>query len=374
EAAGHSGFIQVIVQAEPSALDGIRGRARSRGADIGRDLPLVEGFAAAVPASEIEGLADDPAVRRIVPDRSIAPAMDIAAPAAGIPWSRGSGPSAGPTGRGVVVAVIDSGIFPHEDLAPGSILASIDFVNPRRRGNGSPVTSDPYGHGTHIAGIVAGRSVAVPEGGGAVGGVAPDAGLVSLRVLDRDGTGDVSDLIAAITWCIDNKDSFGIRVINLSLGQRVAESIETDPLARAVEEAWRSGLVVVTAAGNRGLLGDGYGTVVSPGNDPLVITVGALDDRGTARTDDDLVADFSSRGPSPIDFVLKPDLAAPGTRIVSLRVPHSTIDRLMPEARVAINSLGSSRAFEPRYFEMSGSSMSAALVSGVVALMLEEDP
>lgn len=367
-------LIEVIIQGEPGAGPALRSRLLKRGAAVGRALGLVDGMAATLTASEISDLALDPSVRRVSPDRPVASAMDIAAQAAGAPWSRGPSPAAGaPTGRGVGVAVVDSGIYPHEDLGRGAVRASVDFVDPTRRG--SDLTADPYGHGTHVAGIIAGKPVPSPlESGGYFGGMAPDAHLVSLRVLDHRGMGRTSDVIAALQWCVEHRDEFALRVINLSLGQPINEPAETDPLAQAVERAWRAGLVVIASAGNAGLTGTGYGTIASPANDPLIVAVGALDDRNTAGRRDDVVAAFSSRGPSRLDMTLKPDLVAPGVRIVSLRVPHSTLDRTLPEARVGGNSLGSSPAFEARYFQMSGSSMAAALVSGAVALMLETDP
>ncbi len=367
-------MIRVIVQSDRLDRTPLKKRLKGEGSDLGRDLDLVGGFVATLPASDIARLVDDADVSRISPDRPIAPAMDVAAQAAAAGWSRHPDPPAGgPTGRGVVVAVIDSGIYPHEDLGGGTLRASIDFLDPPRHGNTQ--TEDPYGHGTHIAGIIAGAPVPSPlDEGHYFGGLAPDAGLISLRVLNHKGLGNASDVIAALEWCIEHRDEHGIRVVNLSLGQPVLEPAESDPLAQAVERTWEAGLVVVVSTGNRGLAGSGYGTVLSPGNDPLIITVGALDDRGTPDIRDDAVAEFSSKGPTRFDLVLKPDLVAPGAAIVSLRVPHSTLDRLLPEARVAGNRIGRSPALEPRYFQMSGSSMASAIVAGAVALMLEEDP
>ncbi|HEY3175790.1 MAG TPA: S8 family peptidase [Candidatus Polarisedimenticolia bacterium] len=373
-AADSSDLIDVIIQGEPGTAPVLRSRLLKRGGVIGRDLGLVDGMAATLTAADIADLVLDPAVRRISPNRLVLSAMDVAAQAAGASWSRGPGAgSAGPTGRGVGVAVIDSGIYPHEDLPAGVVRASVDFIDPTRQG--SDLAADPYGHGTHVAGIIAGRSVASPvEPGGYLGGMAPGAHLVSLRVLDHKGMGRTSDVIAALQWCMEHRREFALGVVNLSLGQPIDEPAGTDPLAQAVERAWRAGLVVVASAGNAGLTGTGYGTIASPANDPLVIAVGALDDRNTAGRGDDEVAPFSSRGPARLDMTVKPDIVAPGVRIVSLRVPHSTLDRTLPEARISANRLGSSPALEARYFQLSGSSMAAALVSGAVALMLQADP
>ena len=374
-AASRSGdLVDVIIQGEPGSSADMRRRVRLRAAAYGRDLHSIGGLATTLPLSEVEGAASEPGVIGISLDRPVASAMDVAAQAAGAGWTRNLSASAGgPTGRGVVVAVIDSGIAPHEDLSDDRLLASIDFVDPTRAGG--PQSSDPYGHGTHVAGTIAGRIVqtSLPDGG-VLGGIAPDASLVSLRVLDHRGQGKTSDVIAALDWCLLNQSAYGIRVVNLSLGQPVAEPSTTDPLAIAVERVWRAGIVVVAAAGNSGLVAGGYGAVSSPGNDPEVITVGALDDFGTIDRRDDIVAGYSSRGPSRFDLLVKPDLAAPGTRIISLRVAHSTLDRLLPDSRVDAGTQSRGAHSEPRYFEMSGTSMAAAVVSGAVALILEADP
>ena len=196
--------------------------------------------------------------------------------------------------------------------------------------------------------------------------MAPEASLISLRVLNRWGEGRVSDVIDAVGWAIANRNEFNIRVLNLSLGHPVAEPMGLDPLVEACEAAWQAGLVVVTSAGNLGLHGNG--TITSPGNGSRLLTVGALDDLDTLDLFDDEVAPFSSRGPPIFDFVVKPDLLAPGHSIISLRAPHSSIDVSHPEGRVNVDGGPAGLAREPLYFQMSGSSMAAALVSGSVAV------
>ena len=348
-----SGSVDVIVQGDASYMSQLRSNLSSRGAVVGRDLKLVGGLAASLTVSDLDALVADGKVRRISLDRPLSAAVNAPSDSDSLAWPQPAGFRAdGLTGLGIGVAVIDSGISPHQALGD-AVVESVDFVDPTRQGG--DLSQDPYGHGTHVAGIIAGRFS---------GGVAPAAHLVSLRVLDHKGGGRSSDVIAALEWCIAHQFDWNLRVVNLSLGQPVAEAAADDPLAQAVESAWRSGLVVVTAAGNAGMLGSGYGMISSPANDPLVIAVGALDDRGTPERRDDEAAAFSSKGPTRFDFTVKPDLLAPGTHIVSLRVPHSTLDRSMPEARVA----------DAAYFEMSGSSMAAARVSGAVAVMLEANP
>ena len=189
---------------------------------------------------------------------------------------------------------------------------------------GDSRTGDYYGHGTHVAGILAG------DGGKSTGlfysrtflGVAPETRLVNLRVLDSEGKSSDSAVIAAISRAIELKNRFDIRVINLSLGRPIFESYEKDPLCQAVEKAWKAGIVVVVAAGNEGRNNaygtSGYGMIMSPANDPYVITVGAMRDMSTVNRSDDQIATYSSKGPAIIDHVVKPDLVAPGNQVISL--------------------------------------------------------
>jgi serine protease AprX len=267
------------------------------------------------------------------------------------------------TGRGVGVAVIDTGIA--GDL--------VDFQTPGWRGSrviASAVTNpcatdanDHYGHGTHVAGLIAGNSLLYPWDNyffGRYMGVAPRANLVSVKVSDDDGNTTVLDVIYGIQFAVDNKDAYNIRVINLSLSSVVAESYTTDPLDAAVEHAWFSGLVVVTAAGNEGTTNDGV--TFAPANDPWVITAGALDDRGTWTRFDDILASWSSRGLTQ-DGVRKPEVLAPGGGLVSTLAPGSDFAGLCPRCVV-----------DGRYFRAGGTSMSAAVVSGAAALLLEHHP
>jgi serine protease AprX len=267
------------------------------------------------------------------------------------------------TGRGDGVAVIDTGIA-------GDVP---DFQTPGWQGSrviASAVTNpcasdanDQYGHGTHVAGLIAGNSLLYPPDSrywGRYMGVAPRANLVSVKVSDDDGNTTVLDVIYGIQFAVDNKAAFNIRVINLSLSSAVAESYRTDPLDAAAESAWFNGIVVVTAAGNEGTTGDGV--TFSPANDPWVITAGALDDRNTWTRLDDVLAAWSSHGLTQ-DGVLKPEVLAPGGGLVSTLAPNSDFAHLCPECIV-----------ETRYFRAGGTSMSAAVTSGAAALLLEEHP
>ena len=333
----------------------------------GRALSIVGGASATLTGAEILALAKDSDVSYIASDDLVMATFDPAGAAAlasspgvlavGAPdvWRQ-----LGVTGKGVGVAILDSGIAPHPDLA-GRIVASVDFTAGGTSGT-LVAPADPGGHGTHVAGIVAGDGTA---SGGAYTGVAPGANVVDVRVITASGSTTVSTLIAGMQWVLAHGSQYNIRVVNLSLGARATTSYVDDPLATAVEVLVFAGIAVVVSAGNDG---PSPSTITTPGTDPYVITVGGIDDNGTATTADDALAAWSSRGPTPIDGLAKPDLVAPGRKIVSLRSPGSTLDIGLPDRVVAGLDL-----LAPAYFRLSGTSMAAPAVTGVVALMLERN-
>jgi len=245
---------------------------------------------------------------------------------------------------------------------------------------GNASANDQFGHGTHIAGLIAGN------GSGSTGaqysktfeGIAPQANLINLRVLDQNGVGTDSAVIAAISTAISMKSTFNIRVLNLSLGRPIYESYKMDPLCHAVEAAWKSGIVVVVAAGNNGRYQatNGYGTITAPGNDPYVITVGAMKPMGTPTRVDDLMASYSSKGPTALDAIAKPDILAPGNLLVSLEAQGSTLYSEYPGNQVPYRYYvkGGSGASSSAYFTLSGTSMASGVVSGVVADLLQKSP
>jgi serine protease AprX len=263
----------------------------------------------------------------------------------------------GITGNGVTVAVIDTGVTSVLDFSSGPGKPS--RIVTQQAFNSQKATTDGYGHGTHVAGIISGDSYygAGPVQGDFIG-VAPDSDLVNLRVADNTGTVYLSDVINAIEWVITNRAKYNIRVINLSMTSTVPESYQTSLLDAAVEHAWFNGILVVVAAGNNGLNSNYF----APANDPFVVTVGATDSNGTVDPTDDFMAPWSSSGTNP-DGVTKPDLVAPGRYITSTLASGSQFQKQY-----------SSRIVDKTYIWMSGTSMSAAVVSGASALIFQAHP
>ena len=266
-------------------------------------------------------------------------------------WARGY------TGQGVGVALVDTGVVPVSGLTSGNVTNGADLSFESQ----SPELRylDTFGHGTHMAGIIAGRTPGGLLDLNRFQGVAPDAHLTSLKVAASDGGVDVSQVVAAVDWVVEHRNDDPdnpIRVLNLSYGTDGIQDYEVDPLTHAVENAWRAGIVVVASGGNSGF---GASKLNNPAYDPYVIAVGSSDTRDTSKTSDDVVPAFSSRG----DSSRRVDVTAPGRSIVSLRDPGSYIDSAYPEARY-----GADR------FKGSGTSQSAAVVSGAVALLLERRP
>jgi len=361
--------VRVIVQADVPGLQSVRGRlfrALRRELDGAAALDLTRG--------EYEALKRDSSVAHISQDLPVVADMAITnkVTRAEAVWQGtsgllglGLGGSPGYQGAGIGVAVIDSGISAHSAIG-SRVVARVNLVS-----NEPGITGDLFGHGTHVAGMIGGAGSAASRVTPAYsGGSAPAVRFIDIRVLGRTGIGYTSDVLAGIEWAIANRTKYGIRIINLSLGHPVAEPAATDPLCIAVERAVRSGIVVVTSAGNYGLTSTGapvLGGITSPGNSPAAITVGAIDTNGTADRSDDRVAPYSSRGPTRFDFAVKPDVVAPGTRIVSLEASGSYLASTYPQWHVA-------GAGNNGYFRLSGTSMATGVVSGGVALLLNAEP
>ena len=304
--------------------------------NLNKSLPIINSYAGHMTTENIYKILSSPQISYISFDSKIYTLLDIATPTmeAYFPHDRGY------KGKGITIAVIDTGTSPHKDLTlPNNrIVGFKDFVSNK---------TEPYddnGHGTHVTGIIAGNGF---SSNGKYTGVAPESNILSIKVLDGNGSSNTSDLISAIDYVIKTKDKYNTKIINLSLGTPANTSCDKDPLCRAVTAATKAGLIVVTAAGNSG---PKKGTILSPGISKDAITVGAVDDKRTIDPSDDTIAPFSSRGPM-IDGYEKPDVVAPGVNINSLS--NTKIDT---------------------YSSLSGTSMASPLVSGAIALLFNKYP
>lgn len=299
------------------------------------NLPLVGGVACNMSIGAIDKLSRDPGIEYISFDSKVFALLDVATKSIGceIPHMEGY------KGQGVTVAVIDTGVSSHNDLTKPTnrIVGFKDFINNR---------SNPYddnGHGTHVAGIIASNGY---SSNGKYAGVAPEANILAVKALDENGSGSTSDIVSAIQWVIETKSEYNTKILNLSLGTPATDPISSDPLVKACEQAIRAGLTVVVAAGNSG---PAKQTILSPGNSPSVITVGAVDGNGTPEIDDNVIAPFSSRGPTKEGYK-KPDVVAPGVDIKSLSNKQSS-----------------------GYSTLSGTSMATPFVSGAAALLYNKN-
>lgn len=312
------------------------GKINSLSLKLKNELPIVNGCSCDMSINSILELTGDPDVDFISYDSKVFAVMDIAREAIGADLVTNTGY----TGKNVTVAIIDTGISPHVDLIypTNRIVGFKDFVNNETK------AYDDNGHGTHCAGILAGSGYASK---GKYKGIAPEANILSIKVLDDNGNGNTSDILSTVQWILDKKEVYKTRIINFSLGAIAQNRERRDPLVKAANKAIDNGLIVVAAVGNSGPLRN---TILAPATSRHVISVGALDDKRTPDLSDDVIAEFSSRGPT-LDRIKKPDLIAPGVNIMSLSNTNHT-----------------------GYTNLSGTSMSAPMVSGAAALLLNENP
>jgi len=360
----------IITYTDEADMDAMRPSASRQFKNLGSIRAVSGRFT----QEEIQDLANDPNVASISPDRRVRATMDVAVAAVAADRVQ---QHLGLTGQGITIAMIDSGVTPNTAVPQSRILASLDFTGNGRdemtssTNNSGPVAmalnsglsqrpTDGFGHGTHIASTIGGSGF-----DGSVLGIAPGVNFVSLKVLDGEGAGYASNVIQAIDWAIEHRAEYGIRVLNLALGHPVQEAYQTDPITRATERAWAAGLLVVASAGNRGR--DGNLTINSPGNDPYVLTVGAMNDLNTETRSDDISATYSSQGPTPDlinhQFIIKPDVTAPGNRIISTLGTGATLGDIYPESVVDGDRI-----------ELSGTSMATGMVSASAAILLEVNP
>jgi len=361
----------VIVRSAPGTTAAAERAVRDLGGTVGREIGIIDGFAATIPADGVATLQAQPEITEVTPNGRVRlmdtgsydPTADAGSlydttisTGAQAYWKKGY------TGAGVDVALLDSGVSPVEGLStPGKVVNGPDLSFDSQ--SASLQYLDGYGHGTHMAGIIAGRDDAAQPGQYAGDstdfiGVAPDARIVNVKVADNQGATDVSQVIAGIDWVVQHRNDNGlnIRVLNLSFGTSSTQSYVLDPLAYAAEVAWKSGIVVVASVGNDGPTSNG---VADPADDPYVLAVGAADTNGQNSPSNFSVASFSSWGTSR-----NPDLVAPGVHLASLRDPGSVIDQ----------AHGATATVATRFFRGSGSSQAAAVISGAAALAVQQHP
>jgi serine protease AprX len=365
----------VIVLAAPGAVAHVQRDVRALGGRVDERLVLVHGFSATVSRSAIASLRSMPGVVSVTPNARIAAQSDTYDPTGDVNSMASTTDylgadawwEAGYTGAGIDVAVIDSGVAPVQGLdGDGKIVYGPDLSLESQAPNLTNL--DTFGHGTFMAGLIAGHDPDLQppydqSPASVYRGVAPDARIVSIKVATADGGTDVSQVIAAIDWVVQHAHDpgFNMRVINLSYGTNSTQSYRYDPLAYAVEQAWRHGIVVVAAAGNRGADTTSGQSLSDPAYDPAIIAAGASDPMGTPSQSDDVVSAFSSYAKA---FLARsPDLVAPGAHLQGLRVPNSYIDVNHPGAEIG-----------DRYFRGSGTSQAAAITSGAAALVLQKYP
>jgi Subtilase family len=364
--------VSVIVRELPGAGSVPEHAVEALGGEVEQHIPIIGGFVAEVPVAVVPELQRLDGIHSVTLNSRVRLLGNID----GIDPNRDPGSwlkvakntklqemwQHGFTGQGIDVALIDSGVAPVEGLSM-QVINGPDLSFDSQAPNLADV--DTYGHGTHMAGLIAGRDSSIAPGkededvDKRFVGAAPGARIVNLKVAASDGATDVSQVIAAIDWVVQHRasDGLNIRVLNLSFGTDGTQSYLEDPLAYAVEVAWLRGIVVVVSAGNSGF---GTAQLNNPAYDPYVIAVGADDTRGTDDPKDDVIPAWQTRG----NATRHPDLVAPGKSLISLRDPGSFVDEANPGARV-----GSSR-----FFRGSGSSQAAAIVSGAVATILEQHP
>jgi serine protease AprX len=361
--------VQVVVQENSGAGNFPEQAVTALGGKVLRHLDVINGFTASVPSDRLDALRATAGVASVTEDAGLSLSdADVSGSASQVGSlstiaNQVTGASAlwdgGSTGQGVDVALVDSGVVPTAGLdSTGKVIYGPDLTEE----SGTQTQNlDTYGHGTAMAGIIAGRDASATSYTGNTSdfvGMAPNSRIVSIKIADAKGNTDVSQAIAAIDWVVENKNKNGmnIRVMNMSFGTDSTQSYLYDPLAFAAEQAWKAGIVVVVAVGNNG---NNVLRVNNPASDPYVIAVGSDNANGTADVSDDTISTFSNNG----NGTRNPDLVAPGDHVVSLRDTGSYLDSTYPDARIGT-----------RLFRGSGTSQAAAVVSGAAALLISQRP
>lgn len=319
---------------------------RDLGVTVSAEIPFIDGYVVEIPAQLLKKLAGQRRVKYIAADMDVKAQMNIATRVVRADELH----KAGITGQGVGIALLDTGIYPHPDftMPRNRIAAFLDIVN----GRTSPY--DDNGHGSFVAGVAAGSGYA---SSGTYRGIAPEASIISVKVMDSMGNGRSSDVLSALQWVADNHTRYNIKVASMSLGSTSTEYKRDDAMVRGAETLWRLGITVVVAAGNEGPTPR---TITMPGTSPVLLTVGSTDDKRTITIADDTIPDFSSRG--PVLNRVKPDVVAPGVNIMSVNSDKSYLPGVRAER------------FAKFYTTMSGTSVSTPLVAGIAALIYQQHP
>lgn len=338
-------FVQLIVEGR---LNKAREKEINRLGIVKYNLPMINSYVIEIEAHKLPLLKGIEGVNVVHEAKQITAQMNSARNAVSADFAYGEGL----TGRGIGIAVLDTGTGMHQDLIDpkNRIIMFKDFVKNKT------LPYDDNGHGTHVAGIAAGNG---KTSDGLYMGIAPEADIIALKVLDHQGSGNSADVLAGLQWVLNNKDLYNIRVVNLSVG--TPETGAYDPLIKAVEALWDSGIVVVAAAGNAG---PDEKTITSPGISRKVITVGASDDNDSVVIWGSSMVNFSGRGPT-IECIVKPDLVAPGTNIISCLTPDLSEKDIQRQSKKIIGK---------SYLSLNGTSMATPIVSGSIALLLEKYP
>jgi subtilisin family serine protease len=384
--ASASERVPVILQGEDLKGEALREFLKSNGARIGGSYSGLGAQLVEVPAAAVSRLAELRGVSYLSLDRPVGALGGHLASTTGkeeVENDEVVSPTGVVTvrkldGKSIGIAILDSGVYAAHHAFLGRdgksrVVFSRDFTGEGR-------TDDPYGHGTHVAGIAAGNGQIA---GGAYEGVAPEANIINLRVLNSQGTGTVSGLLNALNWVLNNRTYYNIRVANISLGGAAVDSYRNDPVCRAVRKLTDAGVIVAAAAGNDGKDATGrklYGQVHSPGDEPSAITVGASNTFGTDMRSDDSVATYSSRGPTRgswtdaagvrhYDNLVKPDLVAPGNKLISAESASNLLVHLTPTLDKGVSSSSDSGMMS-----LSGTSMATPVVAGSAALLLQVNP
>ncbi len=343
---GSSSNLSAIVYSKENKEPICKKHLAKLGVKIKYDLPIIRAYAVEIPGEKLEDMARSEVVEYISDDVKMNSLLNVAAQVTGSRLANDTNY----TGKGVGIAVLDTGVYPHGDLTKpvNRIVAFKDFVNNKQ------MPYDDNGHGTFVASVAAGNGY---MSNGNYTGIAPKANIIGVKVMDKEGSGNSSDIIAGMQWVADHAKEYNIRVMCLSLGAR-AEDNRYDPLVAAVEAIWKKNIVVVAAAGNSGPKSS---TITTPGTSTTIITVGAVDDKRTVDIRDDTIPNFSSRGPA-LGRHPKPDLVAPGVNINAANVDKSYVSGTRM------------RLLKEPYRTMSGTSVSTPVVAGAAALLIEKNP